>query len=76
MSGEIKEVAQAIATHPKTSAAIVATTQVEAWIVQWFNPVLDALASLAAFILAVVLIRYNLHKTDQVIEEKKSKRND
>lgn len=70
MKEEIKQAAEAIASHPKTTA-VIAASPIYA-IINNLNPIMDFVASLLGIILVAVLIRYHWQNTKKVIKENKS----
>lgn len=56
MSEGIKETVQAILSNPKVATAITASTMYQTWWMEWGNPLFDALATIAGFILVVIMI--------------------
>lgn len=69
MKDEIKQVAEAVASHPKTSA-LIATTPLYAFI-NSLNPVLDFIATSLGIVLVVVLIRYHWQNTKKILKDNK-----
>ncbi len=69
MKEEVKQIAEAVATHPKTSLLIVALTNISTWWVEWVDPVVDAGTSLLGLILVCVLIRYHWQNTKKLKRE-------
>lgn len=64
MSGESKNLATEIATHPKTTVffswLVSVLTNGAAWYVEWASPIVAALISISSVILIVTGIRLNI----------------
>lgn len=71
MKDEAKQIGEAIASHPKTTA-LIASSPIYAWI-NSLNPVLDFVATLLGIVLVAVLIRYHLQNTKKIIKESNDK---
>tara|TARA_R100000541_G_scaffold59277_1_gene72590 strand:+ start:613 stop:837 length:225 start_codon:yes stop_codon:yes gene_type:complete len=74
MKEETKQIAEAVATHPKVSLAVVALTNISVWWVEWVDPIVDSFTSLLGLVLVCVLIRYhwqNTKKLKKELDEKK-----
>lgn len=69
--GAIKEVAQVVITSPK-SVAVVTTltaTHLQGWLIDWFNPIIGALTSVASLVVLVIVGRYHWYNTKKVKKE-------
>jgi hypothetical protein len=62
MKEEIKHLTEVVLNNPKVSVLAVTITQIEMWWVNWANPLVDAAATIAGFILVLVLINYHAKK--------------
>ncbi len=71
MREEAKQIVEAVASHPKTSAVIAASPLYT--LINNLNPIMDFVASLLGIVLVFVLIRYHWQNTKKVINENKSK---
>ena len=69
MKEEIKHAAEAIASHPKTSAVIAALPLYA--IINNLNPIMDFVATLMGIVLVCVLIRYHWQNTKKIMKENK-----
>jgi hypothetical protein len=69
MKEEAKQIGEAIASHPKTSA-VIAASPIYAWINN-LNPILDFVATIAGIVLVGVLIRYHWQNTKKIMKENK-----
>lgn len=70
LKDELKSAAEAVSSHPKTSSLL---TGVIAWVnahwVDWGQPIVNALTSIAGLILIVILIKK--HYTEEKLAKKK-----
>jgi len=66
MKEEIKHAAEAIASHPKTSAVIAASPLYA--IINNLNPIMDFVATLMGIVLVCVLIRYHWQNTKKIMK--------
>lgn len=69
----MREIIETVISDPKTSYFAVFLTNVSNWWVDWGSPIVDAAASLLGIILLVVLIRYHLQKTKELLKSNKNK---
>jgi hypothetical protein len=67
MKESIKQTAEAIASHPKTSAIIAASPFYS--VINKLNPVMDFIATLLGIVLVAVLIRYHWQNTKKVMKD-------
>jgi len=65
----IKQVSEAVVTHPKTGIAVIATVKANNWWADWGSEIIDQLTSIAGLILVIVLIFYHLYKTIKIKRE-------
>ena len=72
MKNEAKQIVEAVASHPKTSA-IVASSPLYAFINQ-MNPVLDFVATIMGIALVGVLMRYHWQNTKKLNKEIKERK--
>lgn len=69
MKEELKHAAEAIASHPKTSAVIAASPLYA--LINQLNPLLDFIATILGIVLVGVLIRYHWQNTKKLTKENK-----
>lgn len=71
MREEIKQAAETVASHPKSlaSAGVIGANWFGAWWLEWGSPIVDAIGSVLAIILAIVLIRYHWLNGKKVRQE-------
>ncbi len=71
MKEELRQTAEAIASHPKTAVAVAAASNFNTWWLDWGSPIVDAITSILGVVLITVLIRYHWQNTKKVIKESK-----
>ncbi len=62
MKEEIKQISDAVLSHPKTSWFVASVVQVEAWWIKWGNPTIDFLSSILGLGLVIILLLLNYEK--------------
>lgn len=70
MSDEVKQIIEGIASHPKTSAVIVASPFYS--FINRMNPIMDFIATALGIVLVAVLIRYHWQNTKKVMKDNES----
>lgn len=65
----VKHAAESISHSPSTAWFMIPLAYLQAWWVQWGSEVTDALTSFLGLVLLIVLIRFHLHKTNQIIKQ-------
>lgn len=70
----VKHVAEGVAHSPTAGWGVVFITWVQAWWIDWGSVLTDAITSFLGIVLAIILIRYHLHKTANLIEQTKKMR--
>lgn len=67
----MSEITEAVISNPKTSYFAIAITNFSNWWVEWGNPLISAATSIGGLILTIVLIRYHLQKTKELLNKNK-----
>ena len=71
-----KHLAEAAASSPSTAWFVLPIVWLQAWWYEWASALTDALTSFLGLVLLVVLIRFHLHKTNNLIQQTKKMKKD
>lgn len=67
MKEEIKQTAEAIASHPKTAVAVTGLANLNVWWLDYGEPLIKALTSIAGLIVVILLmIKHSLDLKDRI----------
>ena len=69
MKDELKQAAEAIATHPKTSIFVAGAANFNAWWMNWGEPIINAATSVLGVVLLVIMIMYHWQNMKKIKRE-------
>ncbi len=68
----MSDLTEAVISNPKTSFLAIAITNFSNWWIEWGNPLISAATSICGLVLTIVLIRYHIQKTKELLEKSPS----